>query len=84
MIQIQKAAVQQDEEEQEDNQSTVDNKPFGSILGEVVEIERNNSMGMSDLDIGEVEDKSSASMVDGSSYHGVSKGSKCWHHGKGG
>ena len=65
MIQIQKATVQQDEEEQEDNQSTVDNKPFGSILGEVVEIERNNSMGMSDLDIGEVEDKSSASMVEG-------------------
>ena len=65
MIQIQKAALYQDEEEQEDNQSTVDDKPFGSILGEVVEIERNNSMGMSDLDIGEVEDKSSASMVEG-------------------
>ena len=43
----------------------VDGKPFGSILSEVVKIERNSSMGMSDLDIGEVEDKSSASMVEG-------------------
>ena len=43
----------------------VDGKPFGSILSEVVKIERNSSMGMSDLDIGEVEDKSRVSLLEG-------------------
>ena len=43
----------------------VDRKPFGSILSEVVKIEKSSSMGMSDLDIGEVEDKSRVSLVEG-------------------
>ena len=54
-----------DEDEQEENQSTVDDKLFDSIITENVEIERRSSMGMSDLDKREVQDKSSVSLVKG-------------------
>ena len=54
----------------------VDGKPFGSILSEVVKIERNSSMGMSDLDIGEVEDKSSVSLLEGRKVRTASRAEK--------
>ena len=54
-----------EDEKQEENQSTVDYKPFDSILAEDFEIERRSSMGMSDLDNHEVEDKSSVSVIEG-------------------
>ena len=54
----------------------VDGKPFGSILSEVLKIERNSSMGMSDLDIGEVEDKSSVSLLEGRKVRTASRAEK--------
>ena len=64
------------DEKQEENQSTVDYKPVDSILAEDFEIERRSSMGMSDLDNREVEDKSSVSLLEGRKVRTSSRAEK--------